>query len=307
MCVFFKLSFLLNINFLEFIKLVGLFKMFKASASSSLGVKYFSRFRERGMLLVEIILSALFLAAAAIGTAYFFTQTKVTMSSSSQVMSCQTIAKGALENVVSLGSRLYGYRIHYHTDSKFSYKPLFIKKNGSAIVDVNDGRELSFPPEMYKTLYNNLGVMGGSFPIQDPETNTGKPLIGDTYPFDLSTSVLIVNSVNALQYLYNSDNSFFTGNAKKGNKYTSSGMSSGAISEMLKKYEDDFDLENLEFYIKITPIDLTTNEEMTSPPSQILTRPRFHNPSGASLTPALNVLGDEDAGFENYCDVEVRA
>ena len=261
--------------------------MFKASTSSSLGVKYFSRFRERGMLLVEIILSALFLAAAAIGTVYFFTQTKVTMSSSSQVMSCQTIAKGALENTVSLGSRLYGYRIHYHTDSKFSYKPLFIKKNGSTIVDVNDGRELSFPPEMYKALYNNLGV---SFPIQYPETNTGKPLIGDTYPFDLSTFVLIVNSVNALQYLYNSDNSFFTGNAKKGNKYTSSGMSSGAISEMLKKYEDDFDLENLEFYIKITPIDLTSNEEMTSPPNKILARPRFHNPSGVVLTPAFECI-----------------
>ena len=249
------------------------------------------------MLLVEIILAALFLAAAAIGTAYFFTQTKVTMSSSSQTMECQTIAKQALENTVSLGSRLYGYRIHYHTDSKFSYKPLFIKKNGSTIVDVNDGRKLLFPPEMYRTLYNNLGV-SSSIPDQDPETNTGKPLIGDTYPYDLSTSVLIVNSVNALQYLYNSDNGFFTGNAKKGNKYTSGSMSSGAISEVLKKYEDDFDLEDLEFYIKITPIDLTTNEEMTSPPSQILTRPRFHNPSGASLTPALNVLGDEDAGFE---------
>ena len=251
------------------------------------------------MLLVEIILAALFLAAAAIGTAYFFTQTKVTMSSSSQTMECQTIVKQALENTVSLGSRLYGYRINYR-ESEFSYKPLFIKYNTSKpgnIEHVKSGSELHFPPDMYRTLYENLGVMDGAF-IQDPETNTGDPLIGDTYPYDLSTSVLIVNSVNALQHLYNSDNGFLNDPSGMGKEYTSGSMFTGAISEVLKKYEEDFDLENLKFYIKITPIDLTTNEEMTSPPSQILTRPRFHNPQGAALTPALNVLGDEDAGFE---------
>ena len=250
------------------------------------------------MTLIEVILMAVFLITAAIGTAHFFVQTRATMSSSSQAMSCQTIAKEALDNVVSLGSRLYGYRIHHDKDSKFSYKPLFIKyDSGKAgnIEHVESGSQLHFPPDMYRTLYENLGV---SFSIQDPETNTGHPLIGDTYPYDLSTSVLLVNSVNALQYLYNLDNRFFTDNAKKGIKYTSGSMSSGTISEILKKYEDDFDLENLEFYIKIAPIDLKTNEEMTSPLSKILTRPRFHNPQGAVLSPALNVLGNEDAGFE---------
>ena len=264
----------------------------------SLGTKLHIRSHERGMTLIEVILMAVFLITAAIGTAHFFAQTRVTMSSSSQAMSCQTIAKEALDNVVSLGARLYGYKINYYADSKFSYKPLFIKYNTGNpgnIEHVNSGSELHFPPDMYRTLYENLGV---SFSIQDPETNTGHPLIGNTYPYDLSTSVLLVNSVNALQYLYNSDNRFFTDNAGKGKKYTSGSMSIGGISELLKKYEDRFNLEDMEFYVKIAPIDLTTNEEMTSPSNKILTRPRFHNPKGALLIPALNVLGDENAGFE---------
>ena len=230
------------------------------------GVKRFTHRGQQGMMLVEIILIAVFLATVAIGTSYFFAQTKVTMSSSSQVMQCSTIAKQALENVVSLGARLYGYRINYHTNSAFSYKPLFIKDDGGVIKDVGSGSELSFPPEMYKTLYTNLGV---SPSIGNPQSNTGKPLIGDSYPYDISTAVLIVNSVNALQYLYNSDNGFNSGS--KGKMHTAGG--NGNMSNLLKKYEDQFDLAGMKFYIKVTPIDLQTEEEVASPPSQILTRP----------------------------------
>ena len=256
------------------------------------GVKRFTHRSQHGMMLVEIILIAVFLATVAIGTSYFFAQTKVTMSSSSQVTQCSTIAKQALENVVSLGARLYGYRINYYTNSAFSYKPLFIKDDGGGgIKDVGSGSELSFPPEMYKTLYTNLGV---SPSIGNPQSNTGKPLIGDSYPYDISTAVLIVNSVNALQYLYNSDNGFNSGS--KGKMHTAGG--NGNMSNLLKKYEDQFDLAGMKFYIKVTPIDLQTEEEVASPPSQILTRPRFHNPQGAQLSPALTVLGDPEVGFE---------
>ena len=255
------------------------------------GVKRFTHRGQQGMMLVEIILIAVFLATVAIGTSYFFAQTKVTMSSSSQVMQCSTIAKQALENVVSLGARLYGYRINYHTNSAFSYKPLFIKDDGGGVVkDVGSGSELSFPPEMYKTLYTNLGV---SPSVENPQSNTGKPLIGDSYPYDISTAVLIVNSVNALQYLYNSDNGF---NSGKGKMHTAGG--SGDMSKLLKKYKDQFDLAGMKFYIKVTPINLQTEEEVASPPSQILTRPRFHNPQDAQLSPALTVLGDTEVGFE---------
>ena len=251
-------------------------------------------------MLVELILIAVFLASVAIGASYFFTQTKVTMRSSSQVAKCQTIAKQALENVVSLGTRLYGYRIH-HRDNDLSYEPLFIKYDTGEpnnIKHINSGSELSFPPEMYKTLYKNLGV---SPPTQDPGTNTGVPLIGATYPFEISTSTLIVNSVNALQYLYNSDNGFFTENSGKGKMYTSN---SGEISTLLKSYEDRFDLENIKFYIKVAPIDLIEEKAMTSPPSKILTRLRFHNSGGAQLSPALSVLGDPNIGFEIKVNLE---
>ena len=185
----------------------------------------FMQLSQRGMLLLEMILMALFLGAIALSTFYYFAQTKATLSSSSQTTNCQTIVKQALENAVSLGSRLYGYKIN-HSDSNFRYTPLFVTKNTKAwnvagnIKDVNDGSELSFPPDMYKTLYKNLGL--GTVSSQTPKDNTGQVVIGNTYPYDVSTSTLLVNSVNALQYLYNSDNGFFTANSGKGKKYTTS-------------------------------------------------------------------------------------
>ena len=252
--------------------------------------------------MIEIILAALFLAVTALGSLFFFAQNKVTMSSSSQVMECQGIAKQALEDVVSLGSRLYGYKIN-HSDANLSYTPLFIKKNGSSITDVGDGSELSFPPEMYKNLYKNLGV---ATPTDNPQQNTGKSLIGSTYPFEVSTSALLVNFVNALQYLYNADNGFFTDNGGKGKDYTLSTISNGVIADQLKKYQKRFDLDesSIKLYIKISPIDLTTGNEMSSPPSKILTRPRFHNPQNVSRTPALNVLGSENISFDMSVTLE---
>ena len=256
--------------------------MFKASTSSSLGVKYFSRFRERGMLLVEIILSALFLLAAAVGAAYFFAQTKVTMSSSSQVMSCQTISKQALENTVSLGSRLYGYHIN-NSDNDLKYNPLFIKASGTNVVDVGDGSYLGrssakFPPQMYQDLFTNLvGIATPSSRTSppnnplSPQENSGVPLVTlSTNPPELGTSALIINSVNTLQYLYNSDPAYFdvadSGNPEQwlGKKYEASSMSSGVISEVLQKYKEKFDLKDLEFYMRVVPIDLETDELITS-------------------------------------------
>ena len=45
---------------------------------------------------------------------------------------------------------------------------------------------------------------------------------------------------------------------------------------------------------------------MTSPPSKILTRPRFHSPHSVNVSPALNVQGDPDVGFEITALVEVQ-
>ena len=124
MPTFHKASALFRINIFIKIKLnlfkvisLGYLKMFKASTLFSylnIKIKRVTHSREQGMLLVEVILIAVFLATVAIGTSYFFAQTKATMTSSSQVMECQTIAKQALESVVSLGTRLYGYKIKVH-------------------------------------------------------------------------------------------------------------------------------------------------------------------------------------------------
>ena len=104
------------------------------------------------MTLVDVIFISLFLAATALAVTYFFTQTRVSMKSSSQVMGCQTIAKQALESVVSLGTRLYGYKIK-HVNSNLKYTPLFITVNSKGydvddnIKDVGDGSQLNFPPQ----------------------------------------------------------------------------------------------------------------------------------------------------------------
>ena len=241
-------------------------------------------------MLVEIILIAVFLATVAIGTSYFFAQTKVTMSSASQVAKCDTIAKQALENVVSLGARLYGYRMN--DLDVLSYKPLFIKYDtgeSNNIKHVSDGSDLPFPPEMYTTLYDKIGV---SYSTQAPGSNTGVPLIGSNYPLEIGTSVLLVNFVNALQYLYNLDNTFFTGNGGKGKMYTFGNMNSGdnsgdEIFSTLVNYGNQFDLENMKLYIRVAPIDLTTEKVMSAPPPKILTRPRIHNPQNIQLFPEL--------------------
>ena len=86
---------------------------------------------QRGMLLLEMILMALFLGGIALSTSYYFTQTQATLTSSSQVTNCQNIVKQALESTVSLGARLYGYKINHGT-SNLKYTPLFLTKNTKA-------------------------------------------------------------------------------------------------------------------------------------------------------------------------------
>ena len=247
------------------------------------------------MTLVEVILIAVFLIGTTLGTAFFFTQTKIIMKSSSQIMGCQTIAKEALENTVSLGTRLYGYRIK-HSTSNLNYTPLFITKNTKAydvdnnIKDVGDGSEFSFPPEMYQELYKNLVGMDISPPIKvSPQSNTGQLIISDKslHPIEISTSTLIVNSINALQYLYNSDPAYSIGDGKD------ISSSSGLMSSLLQKYKDQFDLDNIQFYVKITP--LRNSAIITTRP--ILTRPRFLINSN-EISSDLTILGDENIEFE---------
>ena len=265
--------------------------------SFSIGIKFYTHSRERGMTLVEVVLVAVFLATVAIGSTYFFTQTQVTMKSSSQVTDCQFVVKQALENVVSLGTRLYGYKIKHHNPN-LRYDPLFITKNAKAydvddnIKDTGRGSQLNFPPHMYQSLYKNLVGMDISTPIKiSPETNTGKILISDKslHPIEISTSTLVVNSINALQYLYNSDPDYSTNNGKN------------VSSSSYKKYEERFKLDNIQFYVKITPVQ--DNTVLNVRP--ILTRPRFPQKSNA-ISSDLTILGEMDVGFEVKAQLEYQ-
>ena len=285
--------FTFRINSLVNLKLFNRLSNLKKTVTSltffSIGIKFYAHSRERGMTLVEVILIAVFLVATVTGVAYFFTHTKTTMSSSSQVMDCQFVVKQALENTVSLGTRLYGYKIKHHNPN-LRYDPLFITKNAKAY-DVDDnikstgsGSQLNFPPYMYQSLYKNLVGMDISTPIKiSPETNTGKILISDKslHPIEISTSTLVVNSINALQYLYNSDPDYSTNDGKN------------VSSSIYKKYEERFKLDNMQFYVKITPV--KDNTVLSVRP--ILTRPRFPQKSNA-ISSDLTILGETDVGFE---------
>ena len=271
----YKINFFIYLNRLfKFINLVYL-KYLPPPPYFSLGIKFIARSRERGMTLVEVVLSALFLIAAAIGTVYFFAQTKVTMSSSSQSMECQTVAKQALEKVVSLGSRLYGYQIK-NNNHQLQYNPLFVKANGGTIQDIGDGSGLYFPPEMYRQLYQNLLETQPSF--VNPEENTGVSIIAsNTNPIEIAPSVMLINSINGLQYLYNIDPEYFKGNPDPDNSnepmgkdwIIDSSVSSGQISSLWRKYKDKFGLEDVKFYVRIAPVDLKNGNEILKTQAEI--------------------------------------
>ena len=293
--------------------------MFKIINSYSFyKLKTLTHFHQRGMLLIEVILIALFLTGTALATTYFFTQTQTTMRSSSQTMTCQTIAKQALDDVVSLGSRLYGYRLNYTTNSDLSY-------NAFSLEGSNIELGSQFPPYLYRDMFAKLGISAGAF---TPKANSGVPLFkifdntdpNNTDPIEISTSVLIVNSVNALQYLYNSDPEFFTGHSGKGRLFGTSDLSA------LEKYKQDSDLKDIAFYLKISPVNLETNEVITQSshiqcqetiydgsqyiasniacPTNgthrlIVTRPRFHDSNNVDTIAAfLKIIGNENLGFE---------
>ena len=157
----------------------------------------------RGITLIETVVVASILAVGAFGVAYFLSQTQITMSSSSQLMECQVIAKQALEKVMSLGTRLYGYRIK-HDKPELGYGPLLITKGE----EEGDSSTLEIP-SFYKKLFKELGLGTHS---DSPTKNVGVPIINSfisnshpTIPrpkIEIGTSAMLVNSVNALQYLY---------------------------------------------------------------------------------------------------------
>ena len=200
-----------------------------------------------------------------------------------------------------------------------------LKKNGSNIKDVGDGSQLrsqtKFPPKHYTDLFKGLGA---NPPQVNPKDNSGVLIISSnsSQEVEIGTSVMLINSVNAMQYLYNSDHGYATDNGGKGKVMT---LNDGFMSEMLKKYKDRFDLKDVRFYTEITPVDLKTNKPIDNPHlvecqkikyngtkyttptnypcpnnTKVLTRPRFGKIPGNREIPIdnLKIIGNPDIGFE---------
>ena len=234
---------------------------------------HFKKCKQLGMGLVEMLIVMTMLALISVGTAYYFTQSQTVMRSSAQDSDCQSIAQSALDRVVSLGTRLYGYRVG-HTDSDLRYNPLFIKKGtqitGSTpaayrITDTSSGNNLSLT-DKYKNLYEELTNNTPPALL----VNTGVPLVnlsGSGF-INIGTSVLLVNSVNFLQYMYNSDPEFFNGNSGKGKDFTITSSTSTSnnkvIASLWKDYLKKYNLQNVKFYIRINPVDLKNQKVIES-------------------------------------------
>ena len=248
---------------------VSLSSSLAVSSSSSLRLRSNARKSLSGMGLIEMLIVMTMLALISVGTAYYFTQNQGVMHSSSQDSECQRIAQSGLSQVISLGTRLYGYRIG-HDDATLRYNPLFITEGSPVaatspvvyeIADTSSGSDIG-APEMYKKLYEAL--TNSVAPVQ--LVNTGVPLVdvdssGGT---KVGTSVLLVNSVNFLQYLYNSDPDFFTGDGKQFLINDTSNINKERIAFLWQEYLKKYNLKNVQFYIKINPVNLTTQKVIES-------------------------------------------
>ncbi len=227
--------------------------------------------QQRGVSLVGVLVGASLLATIAVSSTYFFTQSKITLSSTAQDSQCSMIAKKAIDRVVSLGTRLYGYKIS-STNSASGYNPLFIKsKSGTSYGDDGNWEDVklgqSIPAsDHYKKLYKSL--MNENMPTLS-WVNTGIPLVNvvsntNQVVLESSSSVLLINSVNFLQYLYNKDPQFFKGNNGLGKKFviddSLSTLTDDRMHSLWYKYRRQYNLQNMSYYIKITPVRLPRNE-----------------------------------------------
>ena len=251
---------------------------------------------QKGISLVEVLFVMGILATITLMTVSSLLQSQKSLNSASRGNECQAIVKNALESVASLGSRLYGYK-NNHSTANLSYDPLFITKNSKSynvdgnIKNVGSGQQLSFPPNLYQDLYKDLVAMDISTPIKtNPKSNMGFDVISDknTYPIEIASSVLLVNFVNALQYLYNADADYSTGDGKQ---ITGT---DGLLASLLSRYKKQKKLKKTDLYIKITPV---KGNGKTLSQRPIFTRPKFTANSNA-IPSDLIIQGEDDVGFE---------
>ena len=187
-----------------------------------------SLYKQLGISFVELLIMTLFLTGIAFSTAFLITRSKSSMKSTSQTSRCPMLAKEVLERFTTFGTRLYGYSYDgslSHQDHHPKIRPLLmIPDTGAsppAIKDVaghsrasTNPSQIKFPGIFQKTLADlSMTISAGS---DGDWVNTGVDIIKmQNNQLELGSSVFIINTINVLQYLYNSDKDYFTGTRKK--------------------------------------------------------------------------------------------
>ena len=228
---------------------------------------------ERGMTFVEILIVAFVLAVVGFGSAYHIAQSKMIMKSTTQRDSCPKLTRETLEQFITFGTRLYGYSYdgslaHAKTYPKF--RPLLLSRSGTGVSNFNDlknGSSLKFPG-FINNVFNQLSInIGGG--LAGDWANTGVDIIeiDSSDKIHLGSSIFLINQVNVLQYLYNSDVAFFTGNVVSGQAMGKK-FSMNSHPE-LKKYAEKYGLQDLNLYILIRPVNLKTREAISHSDSQL--------------------------------------
>ena len=205
-------------------------------------------------------------ALVGMGSAYWMAQSKVTLKSASQSKSCSLLARETIEQFVSSGTRLYGYSYDAslsHLSHHPKFNPILLQYNTSKTnnyKDIRGGASLKFPDIIKNTILDQLKASITSSTGNGDWANTGVNLIrfDASGKIHLASSIFLINQVNVLQYLYNSDSGFFNGNSGKGKKFNM------ASHTKLKEYAQKYGLKDLSLYILIQPFNLQNNQVINS-------------------------------------------
>ena len=250
--------------------------------------------KQFGMSFIEIMIIALFLVGITVATAFLITRSKSSMKSVSQTRHCPMLAQEIIDQFVSFGTRLYSYGYDgslSHQDHHPKYRPLLIMPASQNIKDIaghsrstTNMSKLKFPGIFAKTLKDmSMTISAGS---DGHWVNTGVDIIKmQNNQLELGSSVFIINTVNVLQYLYNSDQNYFTGTRKNGTEVWGKIWSTMDSGSSLEKYKKKYAMNDLNVYLLIRPVELDAGvNNVLKTENDVKTKCQKATASGSTLT-----------------------
>ncbi|MCB0393834.1 MAG: type II secretion system protein, partial [Bdellovibrionales bacterium] len=224
------------------------------------------KIRKNGFTIIEVLLAVAILAIAGFAVARFVITSKRISSKISDSSECTNAANSILAEISNQGSNL---------DIFPPYFPSGTDRTGS---------DLQIPSGFSKF---GLEVMNPSSIV----------IVGrDSGPLTIGNSLLLKNSTNLVQALYNSDP-------------ISSCVDEGGSSFGLS-IANNFaiqGLENLKIYLNIQPLDIESGVIRPCPGSALLSRPLRNSVQPPQISAsALNFLGDQTLGFKTTVTIEYQ-